>query len=285
MARRIQRMYFLRRARKKRQAKVWQILNREAIEVRTKQKLAIGFMERTFKGRRTRERFAKQLHFAYEKVWDLESGRLFWMNHSTKQSVWERPLMLWKYGDVEMPSPWVAVPDMDESDDGSDVGVVSNDRALALDARPSSTQSSRKKTSSYWHVTAKRSIPRKPDGLLLCGRCEVNMATRSCQGCDNMLYCFSCHRDTHGHPMNFCQNTRASDKQLHEPNFLTTLQNHTKHEYTTPVDGITCDQCKGQCGLLAAYHCVTCGKVNQCRQCHRRLHSHKSQQGHEFYVV
>lgn len=286
MARRIQYMYRLRKARKKRAAKVWQVYNRNAINARTKQKICISFMEKTFKGRRVREKFAKQLNYVYEKVWDIESGRLFWMNHVTKVSVWERPYMLGRYGDVEMPLPWIAIPDIDNisDDEHSDVGVVTNDNALTLHSRPSQTISSKKKTTSYWHVTARRSLPRKPDGLLLCQRCDINLALRKCLGCNNMLYCFCCHRETHSHPLNFCQNTRATQNQLNDPNFLTCLNNHVKHIYTN-VDSVTCNMCKGSEGLLAAYCCVTCGNFNQCRKCFRRLHEHESQQQHEYYTI
>jgi hypothetical protein len=43
------------------------------------------------------------------KVWDVARKRIFWHNHLTKESVWDKPLLLKRYGDIENPCPWHAM--------------------------------------------------------------------------------------------------------------------------------------------------------------------------------
>ncbi len=107
--------------------------------------------------------------YTYEKVWDVETGRMFWYNHHTKVSYWERPHLLWRYGDVSMPSPWI------------------------VDSK------STPEKPCYWHVTAKKFLPRKPDGIPLCSTCRLKLAIHYCNDC-KLNYCFTCQRDTHAHP-------------------------------------------------------------------------------------
>lgn len=283
MAQRLQYMYRQFKCRKQRKSQMWSIVTRNSIAVRAKQRKCVKWMERYHRGARSRLLFAKQLRCVYEKVWDIESGRLFWLNHQTNVSTWERPALLWRYGDVEQPSPWVSIPESAESDDDTVASGVSDINNVNIDhvGPPKSKNSS----IHFWHVTARKSIPRKPDGLLMCQRCEINLALRNCYTC-GLVYCFSCHRDLHRHPLNFLQHTRATELEASDASFLELLKFHRDHIYG-PVEGVKCDMCKSENngGLLAAFKCVSCGDKNMCRPCYRRLHEHKSQQNHEVYTV
>jgi hypothetical protein len=99
MVRRIQFMYRLRRARRWRWNKAWKVTKRFDRVRLDQKKFCVIFIERSFAGRRSRERFRKQLWLSYEKIWDTSSGRLFWFNHVTNKASWEMPLLLKRYGD------------------------------------------------------------------------------------------------------------------------------------------------------------------------------------------
>lgn len=71
----------------------------------------------------------------------------------------------------------------------------------------------------YWHVTARKSIPRKPDGLPLCYHCERNIAAHHCETCQ-VDYCLACHRGTHGNPFGFHQHAKATKEQYSDPGKL-----------------------------------------------------------------
>ena len=282
MIRRIQYMYRVWKCRQKRRAKMWHVINRNSIAIRAKQRKCVRFVEKAHRGSEARIKFKKQLHMVYEKVWDIERGRLFWVNHQTGEKSWDRPWLLWRYGDVETPSPWVAIPE--GMDDDASVDTVNTDGSLGLNV-DNDKNSPKTKTYHFWHCTAKRSIPRKPDGLLICQRCDVNLALRRCVQCD-LVYCFICHRETHSNPMNFLQHTRATSEQLMDPSFLDRLDKHRQHTYGS-VDPIVCNLCKSvnNGGLLAAFHCIDCGNKNMCRPCYRRLHGHNSQMNHRSYII
>ena len=64
----------------------------------------------------------------------------------------------------------------------------------------------------YWHVKARKSIPRKPDGLPVCVHCVRNIAAHYCLVC-GVDYCLSCHRGTHGNPFGFAQHAKATKEQ------------------------------------------------------------------------
>jgi hypothetical protein len=70
----------------------------------------VRFLETTWSGWKSREVFKKQLAYSFEKVWDLDSGGLFWYNAVTGDSTWDRPSMLSRYHDVDAPSDWVSNP-------------------------------------------------------------------------------------------------------------------------------------------------------------------------------
>lgn len=250
-------MYHQWKSRKVRRAKVWKIINKNSIATRAKQRKCVNFIERTWYGMKFRTKFAKQLRCTYEKAWDIENGRMFWLNHETKAASWERPRLLWRYGDVEMPTPWVAIPEGLPGDPADE------------EAEAAAAVQTTKKL-NFWHVTAKRSLPRKPDGLLLCQRCEINLALRRCFQCET-LFCFICHRETHSHPMGFLQNTAPDEEQLHDQTFLDRLQKHVHHQWG-PVEPVKCDMCNSVTngGLLAAFCCQDCGNKNMCRPCYRR---------------
>jgi hypothetical protein len=71
----------------------------------------------------------------------------------------------------------------------------------------------------YWHVKARKSLPRKPDGLPLCCHCERNIAAHHCLTCQTD-YCLSCHRGTHGNPFGFHQHAKATKEQYSDPGTL-----------------------------------------------------------------
>lgn len=286
MAKRIQYMYRLWRARKKRSRQVWKLENRRGLVVRAKQRRVVDFVELFFHSTRVRARFHHQLKMTYEKVWDVENARLFWLNHQTRVSSWERPKLLWRYGDVESPSPWVAITD--DADDGDDhhdderadhqlpdgvklidksakPSASSSSSCASCSSSSSSSSSKQRKQRHFWHVTAKRSLPRKPDGLTLCSRCDINIALRHCHQCD-AAFCFPCHRDTHSHPLGFFQNRVASSKQRADPVFLLMLTNFS-HTWKA-VEPLVCGFCKSE-KLFAAFYCQDCDK-QLCRRCFRR---------------
>lgn len=74
MARRMQYMYRLWKARRWRAAQIWRLDKRELKAKTDLQRQCVRFMERTFIGFRCRELFKKQLRLTIEKVWDIESG-------------------------------------------------------------------------------------------------------------------------------------------------------------------------------------------------------------------
>lgn len=143
------------------------------------------------------------MHLTYEKVWDSASARMFYFNHQLKTSTWDRPHLLWRYGDVTTPTPWIPV----------DVAVP---QPAAADG---SEQQQQMYQLHYWHVTAQRDLPRKPDGLILCIQCQRNIAIHRCLVCE-VDYCIPCHRDTHKAPLNFAQKTLPTEKELENPGKL-----------------------------------------------------------------
>lgn len=246
MVRRMQYMYRLWKSRRKREKVIWRIKNRESSLKQEKFIKCIHMIETALDARKSRERFKLQLHLTYEKVWDIscDPARMFYYNHQTKQSTWDRPALLWRYGDVPVPPKWIPCKPTEQKEGDP----------------PPTTQ-------HYWHVIAKKDIPRKPDGLPLCEECELNLALQFCEQCERN-YCFPCKRKIHCHPLGFSQ-LRPKPKDLMDPTYHIRVANFT-HTYK-PVKRHLCQLCRSD-KLLAGIKCVECNQ-ELCRPCSRRLHS------------
>jgi hypothetical protein len=133
----------------------------------------------------------------------------------------------------------------------------------------------------YWHVVAKRSLPRKPDGFHLCYTCTRNIAQRYCEDC-MLHYCWGCHEETHSCPLGAAQKLKPTRQQLQNPLFLQRMNFYQSHHFV-PSKPVKCKLCKtGR--ALAGIHCNTC-EVDMCRTCARRVHDHDSKRRHEFYNI
>jgi hypothetical protein len=133
----------------------------------------------------------------------------------------------------------------------------------------------------YWHVTARKDLPRKPDGLPVCSLCCRNLAVHSCNSCNGANFCWTCHRDTHASPLGFLQKTKASRAQYSDPVFLEKLSK--SHHVYGPSQPLRCQMCSAT-HMCAGFHCNTCEK-DMCRPCSRRIHTHSSKVAHEFYEI
>lgn len=203
-------------ARRKRRKHLWKVENRKHSEGVKQKQIVIQFLNRRYKGVRSREAFRRQLWCTVEKVWDVSRKRIFWHNHETKLSLWDRPLLLKRYGDVENPCPWQAMEGKSKLTGANEV--------------------------HYWHVIAGREIDRKPDGYQVCGSCLYHLAVRHCKDCD-FDYCFTCFRHTHQSPYSFMQKAQMTKEQRSDEDFLTRLRCH-QHKWG-PVIPIKCDLCNG----------------------------------------
>ena len=94
MASRLQFMFRRRKAHKWRQKSLFKLTNMILKAKTDKQRFCVRFMERSWEGYKSRLLFRKQLRYAFEKIWDLESGKLFWYNSVTGVSTWDRPSIL-----------------------------------------------------------------------------------------------------------------------------------------------------------------------------------------------
>jgi hypothetical protein len=260
-------------ARRKRRRELWKVDNKIAFETNKKKQKVYLFLSRRIALRRIRDLFRRQLWCTIEKVWDIQRRRIFWHNHQTRESSWEKPKLLKRYGDVENPSVWQAME-------------VVNGRTG-------------RKEVNFWHVTAERQITRKPDGFSICGSCHFNIATRRCQECE-FDYCFICHRATHQSPFGFYQKETtitAADRESEA--FLTCLQ-CCSHRWG-PVLPKRCDMCSasavisvktspaqpnssGSTNHSAALHCDNCNK-NFCRRCHRKVHAGDEFKDHVAWLI
>jgi hypothetical protein len=96
MATRLQYMYRRRKGNKWRQKSMFKLMNAVLKSKTDKQRMCVRFMERSFLAYRVRMVFRKQLKYAFEKIYDIDSGKLFWYNCVTGESSWDRPYMLGK---------------------------------------------------------------------------------------------------------------------------------------------------------------------------------------------
>ena len=270
MARRIQFMYRFWKTRKKRKQWAWKLKSRESNMKNKKAFFISSWLARHWIGYKVRTKFLKELYFTYEKMFVADTGKIFWYNHLLKTSHWERPYILWRYGDVKMPSDWIPI----------DVPTVP-DEELAADPKKEQMYALH-----YWHVKGKRDIPRKPDGLPVCIQCQRNLATEHCIQC-NYDYCLTCARQTHASPFGFKQNAVLKMEERNDMEILEKLQFSINHSFTN-VTYPTCALCRTS-KVLAGMHCNNCGPehgsgMDMCRPCCRRIHSHKSIE-HEFYPI
>lgn len=198
MVRRLQYMYRLWKARKWRKKKAWKVEKKVLRFRNEQQKKCIHFIVKSFKGYKCRLIFQKQLKLTIEKVYDAQSKQIFYYNHMTKLSTWEKPHLIRRHGDVTSPCPWIPLEDSGE------------------DPLP---QAGGQQKTQYWHVVAKRAFPRKPDGFPICMHCNHLIAIHKCIDC-NMNYCFRCHRDTHSNPFGFLQKAKARQEEYSDPSKL-----------------------------------------------------------------
>ena len=88
MARRIQQMYRVWKARKFRQATLWRadlLVERKRTAAR---KRIGGWLDRFVRGGRVRKGFGRELGLAVVKVWDVGEGQFFWFNQVRGCAVW-----------------------------------------------------------------------------------------------------------------------------------------------------------------------------------------------------
>ncbi|CAE7497193.1 unnamed protein product, partial [Symbiodinium microadriaticum] len=121
MAQRIQNMAHLWFGRRLRKKFAWKAEQRKATERSTSKQRIVKFIAKRMRGFKARCRFERQLRCTWEKLWDIDSQKSFWYNHQSTVSQWEKPLMLSRYGDVEDPPPWIAIP---PTEDQRFAGVV-----------------------------------------------------------------------------------------------------------------------------------------------------------------
>ena len=268
MARRMQYMYRYWKSKKTRRQWLWKLKTRESNHKNAKAFFISAWIIRHLYGRRSREKFQKELFLTYEKVFMADTGQMFWFNHLLKTSLWERPHLLWRYGDVKLPVEWIPI----------DVPTVS---AEEMEADPGREQLY---ALHYWHVKAKRDIPRKPDGLPICHVCYRNLATDHCDQCA-IDYCFPCLREMHSSPFEFKQKAVLKIEDRQNTRILEKLKNSLSHTFS-PVSYPSCGMCRTE-KVLAGMFCKTCNKdkggMAMCRPCCRRIHEKLPE--HETHAI
>ena len=254
---RIQYMYRLWKGRKERLEHAWKVDTNIARENRVFQRVVIEFIERLHHANRVRAIFKKQYLKTIEKIWDPSERRMFWYNHQTHVSSWEEPHLVRRYGDAEMPAPWV---------------VHTGPEWVELPkASPDAEQEyATQEMTSYWHATSGVQLKRKPDGVYLCQICNHNIALRHCHECA-VGHCFTCYRDRHSHPWGFMQVVKVTKKMKLDPVY-TAGCDMAAHTWKR-IDPIRCDMCHSKNKMMAAIDCKKCDK-KLCRPCSRRIHDH-----------
>jgi hypothetical protein len=122
-----------------------------------------------------------------------------------------------RYADVTDPPEWMTTPVI-----ATDEDVAAGRRIHFGDVLKSTAfdgvqfDASQRYVIHYWHVKARKSIHRKPDGLPLCAHCDRNVASHLCTVCA-VDYCLACHRGTHGNPFGFHQRAKATKEQYSDP--------------------------------------------------------------------
>jgi hypothetical protein len=264
---RIQYMYRYWKAKKERSEVLWKVDTTIAREQRVYQKKVIEFAERLFKANKQRKTFRRQYLLTMEKVWDAQEKRMFWYNHHTKESHWDQPKLVRRYGDTEVPVPWIVSKRQDWQE------------RRDLDANGEKQYDSVWVT-SYWHATSGVELLRKPDGVFICEVCHTSLALRYCNEC-HQKQCFGCHRELHSHPWGWLQNVRLTKKMKLDPTFAYGMEMVT-HSWRQ-VEPIRCGMCKSS-KIMAAFACNECRKPF-CRPCHRRIHESGEHQHHTHEVI
>lgn len=98
MASRLQYLFRQRKARQWRQKGMQKLTNMILKAKADKQRFCVRFIERSVEGYKSRVKFRQQLKYAFEKIYDLDSGKIFWYNSVTGLSTWDRPTMLGEFG-------------------------------------------------------------------------------------------------------------------------------------------------------------------------------------------
>ncbi len=267
---RIQYMYRVWKARKNRAEYGWKVAAHIGKENRVWQRQVIEFIERMWAANHVRAHFRKQYLITIEKIWDAQQGRMFWYNHKTQESSWNEPHLVRRYGDTEAPDPWV----VHMRDEWIPAGPVDGQVA-------DPDQGEWKQVTSYWHTTAKIELKRKPDGVFICELCDFNIALRYCNEC-KQRQCFTCHREMHMHPWEFCQNVKITKKMRVDPKYIGGCAMF-KHTWKR-VEPFRCEMCKSD-KIMAAFDCSGCSK-KLCRPCFRRIHEdHPENKLHIFNVI
>lgn len=110
----------------------------------------------------------------------------------------------------------------------------------------------------YWHVKARKSIPRKPDGLSVCVHCCRNIAAHRCITCA-ADYCLACHRGTHSNPFGFHQHAKATKEQYSDPGNLCEF-------FVCVVDPRNCNKNSLQCiANCPAFYIYQTTSYDSCR--------------------
>jgi hypothetical protein len=257
-AKRMQYMYRLWKGRRERSEHAWKVDTNIARENRVFQRTVIEFIERFHHSTRVRATFATQYLKTIEKVWDPEQKRMFWFNHKTKTSVWDQPYLVKRYGDTEVPPPWVVHTGQEWVErSGATPGADPQYDAVEM--------------TTYWHAQTGVQLKRKPDGVYLCQICNYHIAMRHCNDCD-IGHCFACFRERHSHPWDFFQNIKITKKMRLDPVYIAGLE-MAKHtwKHVTPL---RCEMCKTS-KIMAAVDCKQCNR-RMCRPCSRRVHEHRT---------
>lgn len=174
----------------------------------------------------------------------------------TKQSVWEQPKLVRRYGDVEKPFPWVTI------------SIDSPDGAVDETGQPV-------KIAAYYHVLGKKQMLRKPDGVFICSNCQFHVSLRRCLDC-KANFCFTCYREIHKSPYGFFQKTDIMS--IIDDHTQLANQANVKHMYKR-VEPKTCKMCQTE-RIMAAFSCAECDIDALCRPCARRVHAHPKMHHH-----
>ena len=94
MASRLQYMFRRRKGNKWRQKSMFKLMNAVLKAKTDQQRYCVRFMERSFAAYKVRLIFRRQLRYAFEKIYDVDSGKLFWYNCITGEASWDRPYIL-----------------------------------------------------------------------------------------------------------------------------------------------------------------------------------------------
>jgi hypothetical protein len=240
MAKRLQLMFRVWKGRQVRKKRMWKVAKRLQREVTKKQRMLAVFLQRRWIGHKARKAFTKQLRLTIERVFDADSAQEFYYNHVTTQSCWEMPHLLRRYGQVTAPCAWVPMDSYAPRGDApvqrllGDENIFDGYALVPLDTALRQPKQGQEQEAlappgapagavEYWHVTARRLLPFKPDGFPICDSCNYLLAVHCCIQCSGSPqeggrvmggnFCFPCHRHRHAHPLGFAQCSKASKVQ------------------------------------------------------------------------